>query len=126
MENIVSRGSLLIQGRKKLKNQRTWVTGLGKGRSGAVPVPLPVDCVHAQRACTLIPQAARLTQTNRVSSSYNGKATGYFHRFSTLQGSFPQITPLGSQLPPQAAPEARHGSGPVSLEGTRVIFSTEP
>lgn len=100
----------------------------GKGRSGAVPVPLPAGCARSHHARTLIPQLHGCHRQTGFPAGYNDKATSYFHKSSPLQGYLPQISPWapGTSLGQPGTPAARHGSGPVALEGTRVIFSTEP
>lgn len=128
MENTASRGSSLIRGRKKLKNRRTSVTGLGKGRSGALPVPLPGLCTCPPCLYAHTPVCLHGCHGQAgFPAGHNDTATGYFHKSSPSQGSFPQISPVGSQLPLRQprAPAGRPGPAPVSLEGARVIFSTK-
>lgn len=124
-------GEFMNSRQEKAEEPENLGNRIGKRQVRDYACTLPVGFVHGQRARTLIPEAARLPQTG-FPAGYSDTATGYFYKSSPLQRSFPQMTPRGpSGLPARPsgrprAPAARHGSGAVSLEGTRVIFSTKP
>lgn len=117
---------------KKLKNQRIWVTGLGKGRSGTVPVPDPwavhMVSVHVRSH----PRLHGCHRETGFTAGYRTRPRVILINPQPCKGPSPRSSPRGPSglpAPPSGsprAPAARHGSDPVSLEGTRVIFSTKP
>ena len=142
MENTVSQGSMHSRQEEAEESEQ-----LGD-RAAALSQSSKEKAGQGQRRCLtggLSPWSActyRLLSSRRqpgLPAGCGGKATGYSYKSSPLQRPLPQShpsnPPWGPTTTPQPdpctpsppiPPEPRHGSDPISLEGTRVIFSTKP